>query len=348
MATADGLIALVDVPKVGGNLGPVGDLLLDSAVLKIVHAGTQDIEILTTALGKMPTPVYDTQVAAAFAGYSLQTGYGALVQTLLNVRLSKEEGFADWSRRPLTPSMLEYAENDVRYLHALHDRLIVLLAKRNRAAWAEEQTARILQNASETVPPEDLWRKVGGRNVLDGRGLAILRELAIWRDAEAQRRDKPRRSVVKDDLLVEIARRAPQNPQTVLSLRTAPSNLGERAAEAIVAAVKKGIAVPDNERPRQESNPPLDEQGAALVELLSAVVRIRAMEENLPPSLLAGGDDLRALATARRRPDAVRNLFPGWRGQLIGEELQSIIAGESSVSWDPSKGRLRLVRTGGK
>lgn len=341
----EALIAIVDVPALRGDLGPLGDLLLDPDVLKIVHAGGQDVEILTTRLGgRMPAPIYDTQVAAAFAGFSAQTGYGGLVQSLLAVRLSKEEGFADWSRRPLSGAMLEYAENDVRYLHALHDRLSGILEKSGRVEWAAEQTERLLTGASEETPVDELFRRVGGRSVLDSRGLAVLRELAMWRDEEARRRDKPRRTVIKDEALIEIARRAPRTGAAILALRSVPPNLGERAADEIAARVLRGVAVPETDRPRPESAPPLDEQGAALVELFSAVVRIRAIEENLPPSLLANGDDLRSLAGARQKSDHLTGpLFTGWRGRLIGDALKSVLAGETAVSWDARRNRLCLV-----
>ena len=345
---ADGgkLVAVIDVPALGGDLGGLGALLLDPGVLKILHAGGQDMEILQSLLGAPPAPVFDTQVAAAFAGWGTQTGYGALVQAVLNVRLSKEEGFADWSRRPLTPAMLDYAENDVRYLHALHDRLLRLLTRAGRVAWAEEQTARLLRGAAEDLPPRELWRRVGGRSVLDGRGLAILRELAAWRDGEARRRDKPRRSVVKDDVLVEIARRVPKTATAVLALRGVPQNLGEKTAQALADVVRAGLAVPEAERPHVESSPPLDEQGAALVELLSAVVRARALQENLPPALLATQDDLRALAAARRRSDLPAHpLFAGWRGALIGDALREVLAGRLAARWDPTQGRLVLTET---
>jgi ribonuclease D len=333
------------VPALGGDLGGLWDLFLDPSVLKILHAGGQDMEILAARIGHLPQPVYDTQVAAAFTGYNLQTGYGALVQAVLGVRLSKEEGFADWSRRPLTPAMREYAENDVRYLPALHSKLDDLLRKRGRDEWAAEQTQRLLGQAAAVPEPEDLWRRVGGRNALDSRGLAVLRELAFWRDEEARRRDKPRRTVLKDEVLIDVARRTPRSAADVLALRSAPQNLGERAAEAIVAAVRRGLAVPEAERPRPETSVPLDEQGAALVELLSAVVRVRAAEANLPPSLLAGGDDLRALAANRRSPDTLAGeLFTGWRGHLLGDDLRAVLAGDLAVSWDSRAGRLRLVR----
>ncbi len=338
-------IGILDVPALRQNLGGLADLLLNPAVLKIVHSGTQDVEILTALLGTMPTALYDTQVAAAFAGYSLQTGYGALVQSLLTVRLSKEEGFSDWSRRPLTHSMLDYAANDVRYLHALHDRLSELLEKRNRTQWATEQMTRILTQAAEPTKPGELWRRVGGRNALESKGLAILRELAIWRDEEAKRRDKPRRTVIRDEALVDIAKRAPQTTEAVLQLRSAPQNLGEKAATTLVERVRRALATPKERWPVPETSVVLDEQGAALVELLSAVVRVRAAEEYLPPSLLASGDDLRQLVSGRGNGESESDdLITGWRGELVGKQLKAVLSGETAVSWDATRRRMRLLR----
>ncbi len=344
VAAAGGeFVALVDVPAVGDGLGPLGELLLDPSILKIVHSGAQDMEILHARLGAAPAPVYDTQVAASFAGFGTQVGYGALVQALLGFSLSKEEGFADWSRRPLTPAMIASAENDVRYLPALHARLTDLLAERGRTAWAEEQMRRILGAALEEIAPRDLWRRVGGRSPLDPKALAILRELALWRDEEARRRDKPRRTVLKDEALVEIARRAPKTVTAVLALRGVPQSLTPATAEALAERVRRGLAVPPEERPRVESPPPLDDQGAALVELLSAVVRARAAEESLPPSLLATQDDLRALAASRDRLDFSTPLFSGWRGELIGGALRDVLAGRLAIAWDIEQDRLALT-----
>lgn len=342
VATADGFIAIIDVPALKGELGILKELFVDPNVIKILHAGGQDMEILASRLGEAPAPVYDTQVAAAFAGYSLQTGYGALVQALLAVRLAKDEGFADWSRRPLTPAMRDYAENDVRYLHALHDKLTAILVKRGRTGWASDQMLRSLLAGTEELPASELWRKVGGKNVLDGRGLAVLRELAAWRDAEAQRRDKPRRSVVKDDFLIEIARRAATDSHTIQTLRSAPPNLGEKNAQAIADVVLKGVAVPPDQRPQAEQLQPLDEQGSVLQEMLNTVVRLRAVEENLPPSLLASGDDLRTLAAERARPNFEGTLFSGWRGELVGKPLRDLLEGRLSIGYDPKRRRVVL------
>ena len=346
VATSDGFVALLDVPALNGELGVLADLFVDPVVVKIVHSGAQDLEILGARLGRLPAPIYDTQVAAAFAGFSLQTGYGALVQSLLNVVLAKDEGFADWSRRPLTLGMIAYAENDVRFLHALHDVLSDRLANLGRTAWAIEQTERTLGGVLDEIVPADLWKRVGGRSGLDGRGLSVLRELASWRDGEARRRDKPRRSVVKDEFLVEIGRRLPRTGDAILALRSAPPNLGERHADALAERVRTGLAVPENERPRPEGAPPLDETGAALVELLSAVVRARALDEKLPPSLVASTDDLRQLAGARRKPDYSGPLFSGWRGALVGDVLRAVLSGRQSVGWDPQKGRIVLPERG--
>jgi ribonuclease D len=348
VASGDGsVIAIIDVPALGGDLGGVGDLLLDPSVLKLVHAGGQDMEILSSRLGALPTPVFDTQVAAAFTGHSIQTGYGNLVQAMLNIRLNKDEGFADWSRRPLTASMREYAENDVRYLPTLHTKLAGLLEKRGRGEWAREQTDRLLMTAAEEVAPIDLWRRVGGRNILDSRGLSILRELALWRDEEARRRDKPRRSVVKDDFLIELARRAPKSANDILSLRSAPHSLGERTATVLVERIQNGLSIPPDERPQAETPPALDEQGSVLVELLTALVRARALESDLPSTLLANGDDLRSLAALRGRKNdaALRDhpLLNGWRGALVGESLQGLLTGALAIAWDTKRNRLRLL-----
>lgn len=336
-------IAIVDAAALKGKLAPLAELLFDPAILKLLHAGGQDVEILALELGAPPAPLYDTQVAAAFAGYAVQTGYGALVQSVLGVSLSKEEGFADWSRRPLTPSMREYAANDVRYLQSLHTRLDAQLKKRGRDTWASEHTTRTLTAAAEQTPPSELWRKIGGKLSFGSRELAILRELALWRDEEARRRDKPRRTILKDEPLIEIARRKPKSATALLELRGMPPNLGEKMATALAECVTRGLAVPESERPTPEAQTPLDEPGAALLELLSAIVKRRATEENLPPSLLAPADDLRRLAIERRRPSEDHPLLSGWRGELLAQPLRAALEGKLAVAWDPKRGQLSLV-----
>jgi ribonuclease D len=340
LALSTGEIALLDVPKIG-TLEPLYDLLHGPSVLKLLHSGGQDVEILTEQTGKMPWPIFDTQVAAAFAGHALQLGYGALVQSRLHIHLNKEEGFSDWSRRPLTNEMRDYAENDVRYLHTLHTQISESLTARGRTAWANEQMERTLKHAATFAPPEDIWQSVQGRGNLQGRELAILRELAIWRDDEARRRNKPRRSVVKDDLLVEVAKRKPRTVDKILEMRVAPPNLGERVAAQLVEAVTRGGQSPADTWPQTERRVHLDEPAQALYELLSAAVRSLAATNDIPASLLANGEDLKTLAATAR---CVGPLFEGWRGAIVGEALEALMKGKNALRWD-AKGR-RLIQEG--
>jgi ribonuclease D len=320
LALSTGEIALLDVPKIG-TLEPLSPLLHSPDVLKLLHSGGQDVEILTEQTGKMPWPIFDTQVAAAFAGHPLQLGYGALVQSRLHVHLNKEEGFADWSRRPLTTEMRDYAENDVRYLHTLHTQIAESLAARGRTAWANEQMERTLTHAATFAPPEELWQSVQGRGSLQGKELAVLRELAIWRDE------------------VEVAKRKPRTAEKILEMRVSPPNLGERVAAQLAEAVARGGQSPLHSWPQTERRIHLDEPAQALYELLSAAVRSLATTNDIPASLLANGEDLKTLAATAKCDGP---LFDGWRGAIVGEALEALIKGKHALRWD-AKGR-RLIQ----
>ena len=344
VATVDGAIYLIDVHALDGRLDALADILLDDNVLKLVHAASQDASILRSHLGRPPTPLFDTQIAAAYVGMQLQLGYGAIVRSLLKVDLAKDESFSDWTRRPIRPAMLEYAANDVAYLHALHDKLRAKMEKLGRTLWVEDACAHLVTNAEEVPAPHELWRKVGGRGSLDGRQLGVLRELCIWRDEEAQRRDRPRRSVVKDEVLVEIARRRPSNVRALLELRSVPPSLGERTANDLVERVRAGLNSPIEEDREFGESMSLDEHGSALYELLSAVVRVRSIEAEIAPTLLATADALKRIA-ATRRTDATNPLFQGWRDELSGRYLRAALTGELSVAWDPKTEELTLKKT---
>jgi ribonuclease D len=342
LATSDGRIVMIDTRALDGQLAPLGQLLDDKGVLKLVHAIGQDAEILHTHLGIVLEPVFDTQIASAFIGHALQTGYGKLVQSELGINLPKGDAMSDWSRRPFARQMLEYAANDVAHLHNLHDRIAPTLKTRGRESWADEIMTQTVRSMTGIVPPDELWRKVGGgRNTLSRRELSVLRELCIWREDEARDRNKPPRTVMKDEVLIELARRAPSTTRAVLDLRSVPPGLGERRAQEIVDAVKAGKAVPPEQQPSVELSPGLDDQGAALFELLSAVIRVRSIEADLPPSMIASSETLRNLA-AIRRVEAVETLLPGWRGQIAGDDLRDAIAGRLSVAWSPEQGKLVL------
>ena len=241
--------------------------------------------------------------------------------------------------------MLNYAAGDVHYLHSLETWLSERLAKRGRTQWAIDQTNRILGHSADQTAPEDLWQRVGGKHHLDGTGLAVLRELTIWRDQEARRRDKPRRNILKDEPLIEIAKRKPRSATAISDLRAMPPNSGDRVANELYQCVQRGLAVPRAECPKLDSTPALDEQGSALLELFAAVVKVRSMDTDLPPSLLAPTDDLRQLAGMRTKPDPLNPLFQGWREELIGTWLRACVEGRLAVSWDAKRGQIRLHLT---
>lgn len=345
IATADGHIALIDAKVLAGKMQALANLLCAPDRLKIMHAGGQDVPILNANLGEISGPWFDTQIAAAYIGYPLQTGYARLVEAETRVKLDKGESLSDWGRRPIPTSMLTYAADDVRYLHGIHNNLAARLAELGRTAWNNEGVEEMVRSVTEKLAASELWRKVAGHTGLDRRGLAVLRELCLWRDDEARRRDKPRRSVIKDEPLIELARRAPSTTSAAMNLRSLPPSLGDRRLAELVERIKIGLAVPANQQPRLDYvSTSLDEHGAALYELLLAVVRVRAIEANIAPTLLAPSDPLRRLA-ASRKMDEVARIFPGWRGDLIGEDLRAALNGKLSVAWDAQAERLVCRRS---
>jgi len=279
-------------------------------------------------------------------GYPLQVGYVRLIEAEVGARLAKDESLSDWGRRPIPASMLAYAADDVRYLHAAHARLVEKLNRMGRAAWVDEAAEEMVRGLSEKVAPEDLWRKMARGTGLDGKGLAVLRALCIWRDDEASRRDKPRRSVMRDETLIELSRRAPKTVDSVLNLRSIPNGFGERRAAELVERIEEALAIPLAARPVMDTNSvELDDHGKALNELLSAVLRIRAIEADIAPALIATADSLRRLAASSNVADAAR-MFPGWRDALVGDDFRAALAGDLSVAWDPGLGRMVCKRAG--
>jgi len=347
LAAPDGQIALIDPQLLRGKLGPVAELLNTPGLLKIMHAGGQDVPILLNALGPISGPWFDTQIAAAYVGYPLQVGYVRLIEAEVGARLAKDESLSDWGRRPIPESMLAYAADDVRYLHAAHAKLAEKLARMGRAAWVDEAAEDMVRGLSEKVAPEDLWRKMARGTGLDGKGLAVLRALCIWRDDEASRRDRPRRSVMRDETLIELSRRAPKTVDAVMNLRSIPNGFGEHRAAELVERIEEALAIPPAERPVMDTNSvELDDHGKALNELLSAVLRIRAIEADIAPALIATADTLRRLAASSRVDDVAR-VFAGWRDALIGNDFRAALAGELSVAWDPELGRMVCKRADG-
>ena len=339
----DEIIAIIDRRAVPG-LGRFLELLPDPKIMKIVHAGRQDLEIFSAEGGGALGPVFDTQVASAMVGYGTQIGYAQLVQQVVGVSLEKTETFTNWAQRPLTTLQVDYALEDVRYLFELHDHLRERLSALGRLEWAEEEFRR-LQAASgeEARAPQLRYQRIRGWEGLRPRARGVLRELAVWREHEAQKRDRPRGRVLRDDILLEIARRGPTSIEGLRSLRGVQPSQVDKYGEALVTAIHRGLSVPERELPLAEKRKRMDPESAGLADLLVTALKVRAVEASISPQLLASSGDLEVFALERGRGEAEKlPILQGWRRALAGEHLLQVMDGKLTVGYDPQTGQVRL------
>ncbi|MBA2726376.1 MAG: ribonuclease D, partial [Actinobacteria bacterium] len=247
VATKHG-IYLVD-PLARYDLTTLAGLISDRDVEVLVHAGRQDFEIFFEMFGVVPQNIFDVQLAAGFAGYGASLPYGRLVETITKTTLTKGESYTDWCRRPLSAAQLQYAADDVRYLHVVAARIKDELYASGRAEWANAEMQHFSVASLYTTEPEDAWRRVSGRGTLSGKQMGMLRELAAWREEAAQRRDIPRGWVVKDQSLIEIARKAPTDMGSLKTLRGLAPKEAERSGQEILAAIERGKDSPPYDAP---------------------------------------------------------------------------------------------------
>jgi ribonuclease D len=324
--------------------GPLAEVLADPDVEIIMHAGRQDVALLRRVWGTDVTNIFDTQVAAGFAGRRAQLGYEALLSELLGVRLRKSASFTRWDARPLSEEQVAYAREDVLHLLELTDALQRELRERGRLEWACEE-CKALEDVSDERDVDSIFARLPRVNSLDPAQRAVARELVEWREGVAREGDRPVPSVLPDAALVEIAKRRPQNLDRLAQIRGLNESALRRRGQAIVAAVARGrerepIPV-DGVRP-----PPPDPADAPLIALSEALLRARASEAELAYELLAARADLQRIVTALREghdePD-VRTL-QGWRRALVGEELLELLAGRRSLRIGPGR---RIEVSGG-
>lgn len=329
-------IACVDPLQIE-DLQPLWDLIFRHEVLKVFHAGRQDLEIFYHLLGQLPKPLFDTQLAAPLLGFPDQIGYAALVAEILGVSLDKGHSRTDWRRRPLTPEQLRYATDDVRYLGPLFLKMTAKLQKLGRLAWLEEDFSVLTDPATYANPPDQAWRRIKGARRLSGRQLAVLKKLAAWRETTAEANNLPRGWVIKDDLLCQIAKLRPKTPQVLAQLR----GIGEKTLKRHAQTLCQLIAETQSREPDQQpvKAPSRTPEQEALLDLLSAVVRLQAAEHRINPQVLASRKDLEKFLEAPQ----VSRLCQGWRRQLIGEDLQALLAGHKQLHIE--QGRLAIQAT---
>jgi ribonuclease D len=328
VAAADRLY-LID-PLTVGPLDAFWQLVVDPANLVVVHAGREEVRLCHLWSGRTPGNLFDLQIAAGLVGFAYPLSHGALVGQLLRVQLAKGETLTEWRKRPLTRNQIRYAFDDVRYLLPLWQQLTGRLEKVQRLDWAREEFQRLAANATNDDPVVAKWRKLRGLGTLDRRRLAIVREIYNWREEVATRTNRPARTIVRDDLVVEIARRNPSRERDLHVVRGLP----RRDLEAILKAVERARAVSTEELPEvaeREQDPP---QVGWVANVLMAVLGDLCSRLRLAPNLVASSQDVKFLIRNRLRgepPPAESLLTQGWRSQHILPHLQAILDGRQAL-----------------
>jgi ribonuclease D len=325
--STDDVTAIID-PLAIPDLAPLASLLSDSKVVKVFHAGSQDLEIFFREFGLATAPVFDTQLAATLAGFPQQVGYGALVKEVLGVSLDKGDTYTDWSKRPLSGTQIEYALNDVRYLPEIYRRLHEELDKGNRLAWLADDFAELSDPSTYMVDPAEQWRRLKRLSSLNRRQLAVAREVAAWREREAQRRNVPKRWLLGDEAVIEIARRSPRSGSDLESIRGVTDKLPKAAYRSVIEAVNAGMKVPDDELPSLPKRRRPAQDIDAAVDLMVALARLRARQHGVAMPLLASRTDLERLAAGDRDESP---LLEGWRATMLGDELLDLLDGRLTL-----------------
>lgn len=342
-APDDGLAVAIDTLSPDLNLAPLESLFFNDRILKIFHAARQDLEIFVELFGRVPAPLFDTQVAAMVAGYGDQIGYQSLVRQICNVELDKSNQFTDWSRRPLTEDQITYALADVTWLRQVYLRLQSELERKGRQSWIDDEMAFLLDPETHRSDPDTVWRKVKIRSDKP-RVLAALRALAAWREREAIARDRPRNFIIRDEVLAELAKQLPASEQDLALIRGIPERFREgKAARELLGLIKDALATPKDSWPKKDAGailPP--EQGSAL-EMLKMLLKIQAAEHGVVARLIA---DQAALETFLLTPDEhIKDMhfMHGWRFDVFGQYAKSLISGDIALTL--KDGAIRRIAT---
>ncbi|MFW2852208.1 ribonuclease D [Sphingomonas sp. TX0543] len=336
--------AAIDPKAPGLDMAPLLDLLVDNEeVLKVFHAGGQDIEIIYNLTGKTPYPLFDTQVAAMALGQGEQIGYSNLVDSWLGIQIDKGARFTDWSRRPLDQRQVDYAIGDVTHLSNIFPKMLERLKKTGRGAWLDQEMERLADPANYANDPELSWKRVR----ISGRKpdvLGRLKAIAKWRELEARSKDLPRGRIVKDETLADLAGHPPKKQADLskvrgLSATWASNDIGKR----LMTAIAEAAPMPASEMPpRDDRKPGLGKEGSLVADLLKLLLKIRARDIDVAPRLLARGEELEALAAGQREGLAI---LTGWRYDQFGRDALDLVEGR--LGFAVQSGKLKMTRTEG-
>ena len=323
IATPDWVVCID--PLVLPNLDDLFAAIYNPAIVKVFHSCHQDIEIFYQMTGKVPGPIFDTQVAAPLLGYQDNPGYAMLVSSLLNINLNKAHTRADWSKRPLTEAEIQYAADDVIYLCQIYQIMLKKLSALGRTDWLTQDFKALENPSNYQLEPQLAWLKIRGKNKLTARQLSIVQTLAEWREASAQAENRPKSWLLRDELIFDMAKLQPETATELANIRGISERTVQRYGRKLcelIATAKNNDPIPLKEKDRANKK---SQQHEAILDILTALVRIRAEENSLNPTILATRKDLEALLFNEEEDCP---LLHGWRYSMAGKELVGLLKGE--------------------
>lgn len=328
----DDVVACID-PLALNDLTPLMDILYREDNLKVLHAARQDYEIFFDMNGKLPAPIFDTQLAASLLGYGEQVGYATLVNKVLNIQLDKAHTRTDWSKRPLSEAQLRYASDDVFYLRQLYPKLKEQLINLKRENWLDEEFDSLCQTELYITHPEDAWKRVKGINRLRPRQLVAAKNIAKWREQVAVKKDRPRRWILADDILLTAAQLLPRNKTQLETIANINKSTIENSGDDILESVSQALSLPESELPKIDKPKRLNSEQEIVADILMAQVRMFANEHQLSPSNITNRKNIEKFLLG----DKDIELFKGWRKLLAGNKIQEFIDGKFSLQISNNK-----------
>jgi ribonuclease D len=331
--------AIIDPMAKGIDLKPLFGLLANEKVLKVFHAGRQDLEIFFHLSGEVPSPIFDTQVAAMVCGFGESVGYDNIVAKILGKSIDKSSRFTDWSRRPLSERQLQYAEADVTHLRNVYKFLNDKLEESGRADWVLSEMEVLRSPDTYFVPPQEVWKRIKSRNN-QPKFLAILQAVAAWREEQAHKQDVPRNRIVRDEALLEIASNPPKTKEALSHVRGLGKRFSDgRMGEDLLNAVQKGLNLPKAQCPQVARKEALPKGAGPLMDLLKVLLKLRSEENEVAQKLICNTSDLEKFAVDS---EAEVPALKGWRRKVFGEDALKLKNGEIALSSQDSK--IKIIR----
>ena len=324
-------------PLSGVNLKPIWDLLLNKNILKVFHAARQDIEIFLNLTGKIPYPIYDTQIAAMFCGLGDQIGYERLVSRFLNLPVNKELQFTNWLQRPLSKQQIDYAISDVTHLIKIYPLINKLIEDSDRTEWVDKEMMYLSDKSLYHIEPTEVWKRIKLKNSKP-QILNTLKYLAMWRENECRERDIPRNKLIRDDALINISYASSKTIDELKKIRGLPKNLSHKDLDQIIYIIQESKKIDKTQWPSISQNYNKSLESKSSIDLLKLLLKFCSEESGLAEKLIADTDDLRLVIEGKREN---LRLFKGWRDDVFGKNVLTLLDGQ--IAFTINKGEIKKI-----